>query len=394
MILFGTFFRLEDGKGNSIQAIRNKQGYSYVYDSIGSGGLMINPGCALGWVSRIANELSLIAFTCRPDVDPNHLQFLFQLKGEKNPFCLSKNSLFFLKEVELSKSFSFSETETDLWVKPVLLDNGAVLMEAGRRWFAQGGEILEEKGQFFMTAQGSGSSSYQIQLNPFVIQLKSAQFFSRDLLIQKYGGSEYASWQSKGILQLIHSSSSYACFVLPGDYLLYQKGEWKVVSFDELDENCPIAKIHEVSSQGVKLEIWDEKGFFPVTVEIGGTDASGFQAKQELIPARARLRGATQVSCSLGKRRLVLRQGDWLLKTGVGWKLLRQTEDIERYLYHRLKGELLIVDALEKEFGKMVVKGSLFDETRTQCSSFSIPVEGEKGQGKSSRKKFLIKRGK
>jgi hypothetical protein len=52
-----------------------------------------------------------------------------------------------------------------------------------------------------------------------------------------------------------------------------------------------------------------------------------------------------------------------------------------------LRGELFIFDSLEKEQGRMVMKGHLFDETRTVVQPLALPIDSEKPQGKSSRKR-------
>jgi hypothetical protein len=118
------------------------------------------------------------------------------------------------------------------------------------------------------------------------------------------------------------------------------------------------------------------------------------QFKAEAMPSKIRLRSASQVSCALGKRRVILRVGDWLLKTPTGWRNLRRTDEIQSYLSHRLKGELLIFDAIEKEQGNWVMKGHLFDETRTQQLPLTLSIDAEKAQGKTSRKRKPFQGGK
>jgi hypothetical protein len=66
---------------------------------------------------------------------------------------------------------------------------------------------------------------------------------------------------------------------------------------------------------------------------------------------------------------------------------LRRSEEIEQYLFHRLKGELLIFDSVEQEQGKYVMKGHMFDETRMQMQPLTMPAVADKAQGKSSRKR-------
>jgi len=86
---------------------------------------------------------------------------------------------------------------------------------------------------------------------------------------------------------------------------------------------------------------------------------------------------------------LILKRGDWLLKTAAGWRNIKRPQEIEDCLYHRLKGELFIFDAIEKEGGKMVLKGNLFDEMRTQAHPVTILIENEKKAPKKGRPRKL-----
>ena len=80
--------------------------------------------------------------------------------------------------------------------------------------------------------------------------------------------------------------------------------------------------------------------------------------RNDLLPASLRVRSNTQLSCLLGKKRVIIKQGDWLLRTAHGWRNLRRTEDIEDCLFHRIKGDLLIFDSIDKQQGKIALMGN------------------------------------
>ncbi|MBI2810776.1 MAG: hypothetical protein HYX67_08120 [Candidatus Melainabacteria bacterium] len=264
-----------------------------------------------------------------------------------------------------------------------MLDNGEVLVEAGRTL----GQSGEEKGQFIVSPQGGVPAKYNSSQHVCMQELKAARSFSNDLLLKKYGGREYASWQEKAVLELSQNASTYACFVSAGDYLVYDAGEWKISSFENLKPDCPVAAVKSVTPRGVDVEAWDETGFYPLPLHIEAEQGGRFQLKPEAMPTSIRLRSGTQISCAFGKKRVILRQGDWLLKTATGWRNLRRTEEIDNFLNRRLKGELMIFDAIEKDQGRLVMKGNLFDETRTQVQAVTFPIEAEKAPGKLSRKR-------
>jgi hypothetical protein len=379
--------------GASKEAAKKTGRFIFPYEAIGTGGLALHPRHAIGWISRLADELILIAYNSRPDVTSKDAKILISLKNGKEQLTLSNGRAIYLKESEQGKGLHSSEEATALWAKPILLENGAVLIEAGRKLVSQEGYAGEEQGQFILAGQGGVPSAYNPINQSFVKELKAGRSFPHDLLIQKYGGREYDSWREKAVLEFSHNSSTYACFVSPGDYLLYDEGEWRVCSFEGLKEDQPIAHIKSISGKSIDIESWDETGFSPIHVKIEMEKQGHAQPKAEMMPSAIRLRSGTQVSCVFGKKRMILKQGDWLLKTPTGWRNLRKSEEIVQYLHHRLKGELFIFDAIEKEQGRSVMKGTLFDVTRTQMQPLSLPLEADnKTQGKTSRKRKSLER--
>lgn len=359
----------------------------FTYEAIGSGGLALHPQYALGWVSRLADELLLIAYNCRPDTDPREAKILMSLKNGKQQLTLSNGHLLYLKESEQGKGLQTSDNATGLWVKPLLLDNGTVLVEAGRKLTSKEGNSVEEKGQFIVAQQGGIPPHYNPSRQNFAEQIKFARGFAEDLLIQKYGGREYSAWKGKTTLLLTAGTKTYACFVSVGELLQFDEGEWHVTALEDVNGDRPLARIKSASAKAIEIDVWDETGFYPLQVKIEAEHPPRLQLKPEAMPSAIRLRSSAQLSCAFGKRRVILKQGDWLLKTEGGWRNLRRAEEIEQYLNHRLRGELLIFDGIEKEQGRSVMKGHLFDETRTQVQPLSLPIDAEKPQGKSSRKR-------
>ena len=303
---------------------------------------------------------------------------------------LSNGQTLFLKESDQGKGLHASDVSTALWVKPILLDNGAVLVEAGRKLVSKEGKAGEEKGQFIVAQQEGVPSRFNPSQQPFMQELKSARSFAQDLLIHKYGGREYSGWRNKAVLELTRGSATYACFVSAGDYLIYDEGEWRITSRETLKLDRPVAYVKSASGKELEIEAWDEAGLYPLQVKIEMEKQGHLQLKPEAMPSGIRLRSANQVSCAFGKRRVILKPGDWLLKTPNGWRNLRRAEDIEQYLHHRLKGELLIFDSIEKDQGRSVLRGHLFDETRIQVQPLALPIDAEKVQKKTSRKRKPI----
>ena len=262
LLLFFLFYPFRGIETISSGGNAQKTGRTFFpHEAIGSGGLALHPRHALGWVSRLADELVLVAYNSRPDVDPKEAKILFSLKNGKEQLNVPNGRTIYLKESDQGKGLHSSDQPTSLWVKPILLENGAILVEARRKLVSKEGVAGEEKGQFIVS-QGGAPSRYHSAGHPFAKALKSARVFSQDLLIQKYGGREYEAWRNKAVLE-IAETAPYACFVSSGEYLLYENGEWNVCPFEELKPDQPIAHVKSISASGVELEIWDETGFSP-----------------------------------------------------------------------------------------------------------------------------------
>lgn len=388
LLLILTLYSMRSEETYLPDAIKQKGGkWNFSYEAIGTGALALQPRYAFGWVSRIAQELVLIAYNSRPDVESKKATVVVSLNNGKEQMSYPNGSTIYLKEAQEGKALLVSEEPTNLWAKPILLDNGAVLIEAGRKFITQEGKAIDEKGQFVVPGQCGSSSRYSPSGESFAKALRAAKCYPKDLLIQKYGGSEYNGWSGKAVLELSRGNASYACFISSGDYLLYEGEEWRVCTYEELKGDSPIAYVKALTASAVEIDMWDESGYCPFQVKVDMEKPERAKIKPEIRPTTVRLRSGTQVSCAFGKKRMILRQGDWLLKTSSGWRNLRRREEIELFLYHRLKGDLLIFDSIEQEQGKYVMKGHIFDETRMQMHPITMPAVSDKAQGKSSRKR-------
>lgn len=362
--------------------------YLYPLDAIGSGPLSLRPKIACGWISRIAEEFSIIAFNSRPDVLQKEAKILVAFQGGKEQTTIHNGKMLFLQERNEGKGLELSDASSSLWVKPILLDNGSVLVEAGRKLISKEGTLIgEEKGEFIASLQKNVAFRQQENQIAPLSELKKGIYLGQDPLIAKYGGKEYAAWKDKIKLEFSADSRTYALFVSAGDLMQFKDREWRSVSNGGIDPELPLAQVLSASAKGVEMQGWDESGFFSVQVKIDGNKPSAPAFTHEHFPTSLRMRSSTQVSCILGKKRLIIKKGDWLLKTPSGWRNLRKVDEIEDCLFHRLKGELLIFDAIDKQQGKSVLMGYLFDSNRTQATLISLPIDIEKkGSQKIIRK--------
>jgi hypothetical protein len=375
----------QEGGHRSGASLSAGASYMYPFEAIGSGSLALHPRIACGWVSRIAEEFSVIAFNSRPDAVQKEAKILVAFREGKEQMTIHNGKAIFLQERKEGKGLNLADAPTSLWIKPLILDNGNVLIEAGRKLIgADGVCVTEEKGDFIAYPVRSHAALREGQSDPLG-ELKGAHYIGPDPLIVQYGGNEYAAWREKIKIAFVYQGRSYACFLTQGDMLQYKNGEWRAVSQEEISPRYPLARVDAATAKGVSMRAWDETGFSASQVAIEAQKIAPSAVMHDLLPSGLRLRSSSQVSCLLGKKRLIVKKGDWLLRTASGWRSLRRADEIEDCLYHRLKGELLILDTIEKQQGKWVLAGHLFDELRTQSTPISLPIDTEK---KGSQKPY------
>jgi hypothetical protein len=380
------------GKMNS--SLRNDVLQSLVLDvpfeKIGQGPLSLSAYKKKSIIPDMSKEILVLAKNARPDRQIKDTSVLITLKSSSGSYTARSGEQIFLSCDPLAGGtapvYHFSERKTPLWIRPTVLDKNDVLLEVGIFMPSKESEtFLEEKTQFVVQDHAMSQESEGHE-QAFIAVLKQAKLWGSDVLFAQYGGKEYKSWKDKQKIEIPAEKQSLFYFLEKGDLLQWKNHEWVPVTLAEASNRLPLAEVKAVSTRFLELQVWDEEGFYPtfIKLEAQPSHRSGF--KTENLPHSIRLRTSSQVTCCLGKRRYILKEGDWLLKTARGWRNLKRAKDIEDYLQHRIKGELFIFDGFSREQGKLLIKGHWFDEMRTQIVPFSVPVSGDSKSRTSLRK--------
>lgn len=204
--------------------------------------------------------------------------------------------------------------------------------------------------------------------------LREAICLGEDLLLRQYAGVR--KWVVKIGSQLLS--------IAPGEWIPQGLG---------LDAYCVRAE-----ADGLRFLVWDGSGEREEKVEIRILAPTSQQAKQWEtaaileLPKEAKVRSKGRLgnvhSCTvrLGKRRILVEEGAWLMRSrhleapwlASSWRTLLLEDDIERAIRHKLPGDLIIVDTLRKEEGRILLRGHLFHETHTLMHAFSLILPLEK----------------
>ena len=385
-----------DSKGKTENALgldKARAGVRFAYEAIGSGPLSLNPANQAAFLN-LDHEIVILAKNARPDAPLSRAgKILVGLKSSGEEREVTSGSLIYLRydPAATGAVFRFSSEPDALWIKPVIMEQSGVLIELGREVTVQG-SVEQETSNFVLPepsasdvmggrALGRRSAGKEIEA------LKLTSVWGRDVLFEKYGGKEFQLMKEK--IKLEFANPSQVCFVSQGDYLTLWEGLWRVVALQEAHPDSPLLYVKTISANGAEIQAWDATGFYPFQLKLDIQRPPKLAPRPEGLPSSLRVRTISQVTCLLGKRRLILKRGDWLLKTATGWRNIKRPQDIEDCLYHRLKGELFVFDAIEKEGGKMVLKGNLFDEMRTQAYPVVIAIENEKKAPRKGRPRKL-----
>ncbi len=325
------------------------------------GALALRRSFSCPFAYQLREELLVVGQNSRPDYLKNATEILVQLKTAQEKKIISVGNPIYLKKE--GEQLFFSSEPTDLSVMPQLSAEGELILKA-------------EKGQW--TARASEELGFRLgdrfrETPTYARSFKEAKCWGLDPLFQHYAGPEHRGLREKHKIQFPEGF----LFVAQGDYLSWQEGRWSAVSLDKA-KGEPLARVKALGPKGVELEVWDESGFQKTLIKIDQAYLPKAIPHADQLPTGIRLRTSTQVACTLGKRRLILKEGDWLLRSSVGWRKLKTAQEIEDCLHHKIRGELFIFDELEKQQGKILLKGHLFDEMRTQMQFVQIPLMADK----------------
>ena len=125
----------------------------------------------------------------------------------------------------------------------------------------------------------------------------------------------------------------------------------------------------------MSLELWDpgrQRKGGPQSLK-ASEPASRLNILQSFKFVGARTR--TQFVFEIDKERMLLSPKDWLLMTPKGWIKLTTPKEIDDYVDRKLVGPLFVFDAVERKEDRLVLKGTLFNASRTDMQPVDIVLQ-------------------
>jgi len=229
----------------------------------------------------------------------------------------------------------------------------------------------EDKAEFLLEKTQNAPSPFydRAKSSEWFQKLKEAKFWMSDCIASSEGKAKIGMQNPQKIVP-----------VSEGDFLFYASGEWQKGE-KAFAKGRPLAKIIVANAKGLEALVWDETGFFREKVLISPLTVAPYSfAKLDSLFSSLKQRNSSEVSCIMGKRRVVLKPGNWWIKSAKGWKRLKTRLEMEDYLSYRLLGELIIIEGLESFQGKSVLKGKQIDPCRMNEQPFSLSVAESPGR--------------
>ncbi len=304
----------------------------------------------------ILGELVLIGANTRPDQD-RICSIALRSSGEERVFSIGETLFFEIKGGKLL----FSKANTDLSLTARSLEKGQLLCEI------KNGSLSET-----CSLTSSAIFSRGLEQEAYLEMLKKGAVWGKDVFLSGWGGDEYREMTSKTKISL----GPDVYFLKPGDCLWWNGEAW--VAEIESDEAGPIAQLVKASPQGADFQVWDASGFSSQALHVGVQTSPKTPLKLNELMTAIRPRSPSEITCQLGKRRVIVREGDWWIRTDDRWKPVRTTADLEACLHHQIPGELFIFEKVEASKGKVTLKGRSFDRMRTFSEPVSLVLQTEK----------------
>lgn len=303
----------------------------------------------------IAPELTFSFDSPRPDGNQGHPALFVRLKKSAQSNRISLPCRIGLQFHE--RTLEFAEPSSRFWMEVAELPCEKIQATTWIQTVANENLKVET---FSLSPQLSplqGSQEFPIE-SPFRV-LSEAKWLGHNVFAEKYEG-----------VQTLRIAVEDAAFDLQEkDWMVWSGQHWVKGSLEGKPE--AIARIEFADAKNLILEGWHEDRH--VRLALPFTEPPPLKIKGEDLFTSIRIRSGKQISCMMEKHCLILRAGDWVLKTGERWRILRKKEEREAYRSGKMNGELFVFEKIELKQGCKFITGFLFNSEKSQIVPIDLP---------------------
>lgn len=315
----------------------------------------------------------------RPDVQNTVPRFLIRLKDSKQMKRVEM-PVFLGLAFDASSVLQFSDDASSFGLECHLLPDHRI--EARLSYRKPSGEVATQAQWIPALMETPLQTADEFsQENPFR-ELAESRWWGPDLLVQKIHEGETIHRIEVGAAA---SSKLIDCKV--GDWLQFSGKSWEkcaspVLGSTDSNQNFPLAHITFATSQFLEVEGWKDMSHLRFRLNLASSPP--FKIKADELFSQLRVRSEKQVSCTMDKQCLVLRPGDWVLKSGGRWKTLRKVEEKASLLAGEVSGEVFVLEKIGVASSAKNIVGYYFSAGRTQSVLIEMAQRVQKGR-KASR---------
>ena len=310
---------------------------------------------------RIEAEIALSFAPQRPDRKKGEPEINVCLKRSGQCKRVSLPCRMFLQFFE-EEALGFADWQSPFWLELARNLDGKIQAVVGIETPAQ--EKIEV-GRFWATPRASAvREEKNFPEGSAFRMLAEARWLGHNVLLEKETSSQIFR---VAIGAPLHSQS----FDLSKEnWLIWGQTGWNKGELGE--EHAVVARIASTETDTLILEGWDEEKY--VQIPLTRMQPISLKTKGDEIFKSIRIRSDKQISCMMEKQCLILRCGDWVLKSSGRWKVLRKKEERDAYKAGKIEGELFVFEQIVAKQEQKFISGFLFNAEKTQALSVDLPA--------------------
>lgn len=365
-------------------------------DAIGKAGFDLKFSPITLQLPDLRNHLIYYGKNGRPDARAERPVLHFGLAGNQMTGQIASGERLYLlydrKRTPAQYVFSQDNAETSLWIEPTSQGNEVVVRVGMKN---ETGEMIREPEAHAVInlveregiRSNNGGKPWEMdkwRVDGSLLARQKARWIGPDLFLDRHGGEEFKELKGKHRIDFSDEEESYSVYVGLNDTLIWNKGRWQVTKPGEDSLGYPLMVVKKVDERLMNFELWDIGGRSKVILNLVRMNEpwmpQNIQANFRFLGARTR----SQYIFEINDQRILLSPKDWLLQTSDGWIKLATAKEIDDYVEHKLTGVLFICDGLGNKEGKQVLKGVIFNASRTEMQEIELAVQ-QQGTAQASK---------
>jgi hypothetical protein len=334
---------------------------------------------------RIDQEIRLYSVEERPDIDLKDRPIAIVINRLKSPFFVTTGSPIYIDYDAKNCVLTLTEQQTPFSITFENESGGAILARSR----VKSASLSREREFLLEVLNEKMSPCLKEDFKKILSPLQKAKCYPPDAIFRIYGGEQYSHFQNLYRLEIPCEGGSAISFVAPNDILIWDEKFWRKPNEGEQTRFYPVVHIAKVLDQKIEIVAFNLDGEQFLRIPLLISRPKGKVPNCSEIFATPKVRSPHSISCRLGEKNMILREGDWLIRASKGWRLLKTAEEFEAVLDYRISGDLLILDKIEKEAEGFLLRGHYFDSKRSFAEKITLPIVERKKSIDSRKKKNM-----